>query len=136
MLFLRSARTLSFMRRLALIAVGAAVAASFLLPAVAAWLREPAPMPLPDPVDLTRAASASPDKHGVGNRVAAKLRAGARSYDRSLREGRRASARGARPGLTSQALLASTVTSEDDDDQSDQTASSREDDVGGAVSDG
>jgi hypothetical protein len=44
------------MRRLALIAVGIAVAALLLLPAASAWLRQPAASPLPDPVNLQSAA--------------------------------------------------------------------------------
>jgi hypothetical protein len=40
------------MRRLAVIGTGAAVAAVLILPAAAAWLREPEARPLPEPIHL------------------------------------------------------------------------------------
>lgn len=57
MLLLRNGRILLKVRRLALIAVGAAVAAVLLLPAAAAWLREPTTPPLPQPLGLQRAVA-------------------------------------------------------------------------------
>jgi hypothetical protein len=124
MLFLRSARTLSIMRRLALIAVGAAVAAFILLPATAAWLRQPAPLPLPDPINLER-DRAQRDTRATEARVQSKLLSGWRSRAPISGEWGRAATHGAQPILATpaHALPSSTATSEDDDDDSDQPAS-------------
>jgi hypothetical protein len=127
MLFLRSARTLSIMRRLALIAVGAAVAALLLLPAAAAWLRQPAPLPLPDPVDLGL-DRVQQDRRASEGHVRTKLsppwRVLGRTSGRSARNG-------ARPVLLApaQARRASTAKPNDDDDDSDHPAHAVGDDA-------
>jgi hypothetical protein len=70
MRFLRSRRSLFLMRRLALIAVGVAVAAFLLFPAAAAWLRQPGATPLPGPVELPRTTeSYRPDTQAIERRV-------------------------------------------------------------------
>jgi hypothetical protein len=88
--FLLSPLTLSLVRRFALIAVGAAVAFILLLPAAAAWLREPAPTPLPGPLTLDRSGdSGRPDAYALDDRVYSKLLSRSRSFDRSVRVRRR-----------------------------------------------
>jgi hypothetical protein len=123
MLFLRSERTLGFMRRLALIAVGAAVATFLLLPAAAAWLRQPAPTPLPDPVNLPRTAHAQqPDARASERRVRSKLLFRSRREEWTVRQQRGPARVGARPVVFAPAPArpaSATEPSEDDDDSDD-----------------
>jgi hypothetical protein len=84
--FLLSPLTLSLVRRFALIAVGATVASILLLPAGAAWLREPAPTPLPDPLKLERSGdSGRPSAWALDDRVYSKLLSRSRSVAGTVR---------------------------------------------------
>jgi hypothetical protein len=120
----RSSRILLHVRRLALIAVGAAVAAILLLPAAAAWLREPNPQPLPQPVDLQRSSVNEQPHIRVNGRWRSRPRLGARPLQRIARPVQRAAAAGARPINLAPAppapaapVRASGVDADDEDDQ-------------------
>jgi hypothetical protein len=120
--FLLSPLTLSLVRRFAPIAVGAAVAYILLLPAAAAWLRQPASTPLPGPVTLDKPGdSGLPDAYAVSGRVHSKLLSRPRPANRTIRvhERRRPATHRARPVLlapTSARGVASGPVEEDDDD--------------------
>ena len=103
------------MRRLALIAVGAAVATLLLLPAAAAWLGQPAALPLPDPLDLEIDRSEQVDARASDRRVRGKL------LSRPQERTPVAQPPGARPVLLAPipARPASTAKPDDDDDSDD-----------------
>jgi hypothetical protein len=104
------------MRRLALIAVGAAVAAFLLFPAAAAWLRPPGATPLPGPLELSRTTeSYRPDTQAIERRVR-------RREGQTTRTGRRPMAKNAkaRPVTFAPAVVqASRFDAGKDDDDSD-----------------
>jgi hypothetical protein len=111
-------------RRFALIAVGAAVAYILLLPAAVAWLRQPAPTPLPGPVILDRSGDPSgPNARAVDGRVRGKPLSVTRSVDRSVRvrQRRRPAAHRARPVTLAQTpvRMAPREAAIDDDDFDD-----------------
>jgi hypothetical protein len=97
--FLFSALTLGLVRRFALIAVGAAVASILLYPAAAAWLRQPAPTPLPGPLMLDRSGDSGRRAWALDDRVYSKLLSRSRSVAGALRvrQQRRPAAQRARP---------------------------------------
>jgi hypothetical protein len=109
------------MRRFALIAVGLAVAAFLLLPAAAAWLRQPGATPLPSPVELpTTTESYRPDTRAIERRVRSKPRV-RRREDQTTQAGWRPRATKARPVPFAPAPMraASRPDAEKDDDDSD-----------------
>jgi hypothetical protein len=129
MLFLRSARSLSIMRRLALIAVGAAVATLLLLPAAAAWLRQPAALPLPNPLDL-EIDRTERDARAGDRRVRSRL------FSRSQERAYVPQSRPAKPEARAVLLVAAPVratstATPDEDDESDDS-----DDAPGGHGDG
>jgi hypothetical protein len=93
----RLPRTLRVMRRFVLIGTGAAAAAVFLLPAAAAWLRQPVAQPLPEPVRLQGLPEAQkPDVRRSSRRERSSPLSRSRSARRTVRQGHRTAAAGAR----------------------------------------
>jgi hypothetical protein len=93
----RLPRTLRVMRRFVLIGTGAAAAAVFLLPAAAAWLRQPVAQPLPEPVRLQGLPEAQkPDIRRSSRRERSSPLSRSRSARRTVRQGHRPAAAGAR----------------------------------------
>lgn len=97
MVLSRLPRTLPGMRRFVLIGTGAAAAAVFLLPAAAAWLRQPVAQPLPEPVRLQGLPEAQkPDIRRSSRRERSSPLSRSRSARRTGRQGHRPAAAGAR----------------------------------------
>lgn len=119
------------MRRLALIAVGAAVATLLLLPAAAAWLRQPAAHPLPGPLELEIDRPEQVDARASERRVRGKL------FSRPQELTPVAQPPGARPVLLAPtpARPASTANPDHDDD-SDDPDDAPGDDGDGELGDG
>jgi hypothetical protein len=107
------------MRRLALFAVGVAVAALLLLPAASAWLRQPAASPLPDPVNLQSAADWEQRQPRASDRRVRRKLVALRSQEKTTR--RRLPGRdGARPvALMPASARAAAAAAEGNDDGSD-----------------
>jgi hypothetical protein len=129
MVLSRNGRILLQVRRLALIAVGAAVAAVFLLPAAAEWLREPKTPPLPEPLGLQRPVAAGDLGVRRDQRVHNWPLAGGRRVHRSLR---RSAAVDAGLNLAAAAVAgasASALGGVDDDEASDDDDESSDDEA-------
>jgi hypothetical protein len=93
----RLPRTLPLVRRFVLIGTGAAAAAVFLLPAAAAWLRQPVAQPLPEPVRLQGLPEAQkPDIRRSSRRERSSPLSRSRSARRTVRQGHRPAESGAR----------------------------------------
>jgi hypothetical protein len=136
----RSGRILLGVRRLALIAVGAAVAAVLLLPAAAAWLREPKPPPLPQPVDLQRPPATEEPNIRFKRRWRSRPRVGPRPLQRAPRPIQLATVAGARAVKLAPAaaapLRASVVNADDDEEQFHEADDGGDGDGGDDLRDG
>jgi hypothetical protein len=136
----RFGRILLSVRRLALIAVGAAVAVVLLLPAAAAWLREPKPQPLPQPVDLQGSSVTEEPDIRFKRSWRSRPRVGPRPLQRAPRPIQPTAVAGARAVKLAPAaaapLHASVVDADDDDEQFDEADDGGDGDGGDDLRDG
>jgi hypothetical protein len=124
------------MRRLALIAVGAAVATLLLLPAAAAWLRQPTALPLPEPLDLEIDRPEQVDARASERRVRGKLFSRPQELT-SVAQPPGTKPPGARPVLLAPTpVRAASTANADHDDDSDDSDDGPGDDGDGELGDG